>query len=544
MSKTSPTDGLVLGLNSSTQSLSAVLIDPKAGEVVWQHSVNYGEALGDEFGLKSGFVATGSGVVVSPPLMWVRGLELMFDRLLSELGISMIERIKRISGAGQQHGTVYLSAAAEAILEELDPSGPMCEQLSKGFFTRELSPIWMDSSTGDQCRLYRQLLDGPVSVAERTGSFPTERFSGPQILRFAMTDPLGYQRTAHIALVSSFICSCIVGKIAPMESGDAAGMNLMDIEDGDHWNMAVIQGLNVLASGLPTRLPGIVSASTTVGRVSRYLQDRYHFASDATVMAFSGDNPDSLRGMGVLSADSSAATVISLGTSDTAFRLTDQTHDPLGRANVFSFSGKTRMALLCFKNGSLAREQVKQRYFGADPDWSKFEHALKSTPSGNEGRFMLPFFRPEIVPFTNNQPVVEYHGGLDSQDGPACARAVVEAQFLNIALQLERLGKKPETIRVTGGAAVNASILQIAADVLDTELALMEAPGGEGKIVTDSVSRGAALRGAMSLGYSVEELSGKFCKPQGKRIVPRNAAAYSGLREKFAQATNRFQRTD
>ena len=63
-----------------------------------------------------------------------------------------------------------------------------------------------------------------------TGSTTFERFTGPQIRKFYKTQPDAYAHTAHVMLVSSFMASLIAGTVAPIDHGDGAGMNLMDIQ--------------------------------------------------------------------------------------------------------------------------------------------------------------------------------------------------------------------------------------------------------------------------------------------------------------------------
>ena len=53
------------------------------------------------------------------------------------------------------------------------------------------------------------------------------------------------------------------------------------------------------------------------------------------------------------------------------------------------------MGTTVFKNGSLARERVRDQY---GMNWAAFSEALRSTPPGNHGAMMLPWFDPEITP--------------------------------------------------------------------------------------------------------------------------------------------------
>jgi xylulokinase len=137
-------------------------------------------------------------------------------------------KIIAISGSGQQHGSVYFNEKAGEALANLDPKKTLVENL-RGVFTRKTSPIWMDSSTAADCMKIRKQLGGIQYTATRTGSDTFERFTGPQIRKFYKTEPEAYTQTASIALVSSFMASLLSGKIAPIDFGDGAGMNLMDI---------------------------------------------------------------------------------------------------------------------------------------------------------------------------------------------------------------------------------------------------------------------------------------------------------------------------
>jgi xylulokinase len=217
---------LFLGLDSSTQSLSAVVIDYDARRVVYEKSLNFDQAL-PQYGTQNGVLPNPDPLVKhSSPLMWAGALDLLFAQMKKD-GVAL-GQILAISGSGQQHGSVYLNDRATDALAKLDAQKPLVENL-QGIFSRPTSPIWMDSSTAAECAEIRNQLGGIKATAEATGSDTFERFTGPQILKFYQTEPEAYAQTASIALVSSFMASLLAGKITAIDYGDGAGMNLMDI---------------------------------------------------------------------------------------------------------------------------------------------------------------------------------------------------------------------------------------------------------------------------------------------------------------------------
>src|SRR5690606_21920700 len=95
---------IYLGLDSSTQSLSALAIDVDSGSVVLDESVHFGRDL-PHYASPSGFLDNPDPRVKhSNPLMWVEALDVLLGRI-KNLGFDLA-RVKAISGAGQQHGSV------------------------------------------------------------------------------------------------------------------------------------------------------------------------------------------------------------------------------------------------------------------------------------------------------------------------------------------------------------------------------------------------------------------------------------------------------
>ena len=176
---------LFLGLDSSTQSLSAVIIDADRRKVVYEKSLNFDQAL-PQYGTQNGVLPNADPLVKhSSPLMWAEALDLLFSEMKKD-GVPL-GQILAISGSGQQHGSVYLNNKAAKILANLNPTQSLVENLH-GVFSRKTSPIWMDSSTAEECAEIRTKLGGIEATAKATGSDAFERFTGPQIRKFAKTE--------------------------------------------------------------------------------------------------------------------------------------------------------------------------------------------------------------------------------------------------------------------------------------------------------------------------------------------------------------------
>ena len=156
-----------LGFDCSTQSLTAYIIDFDSKKINYRHSINYDKDL-PHYNTKNGIIKSNDNKVIhSDPLMWVEALEILLrDMKKKEI---QIQKIKAISGSGQQHGTVYLNDKFEKKLQNLSLNEFVVDQIDD-CFTRKSSPIWMDSSTSKQCDEIRRTLGGMKETIKITGS--------------------------------------------------------------------------------------------------------------------------------------------------------------------------------------------------------------------------------------------------------------------------------------------------------------------------------------------------------------------------------------
>jgi xylulokinase len=326
------------------------------------------------------------------------------------------------------------------------------------------------------------------------------------------------------------MASLLLGANAPVDPGDASGMNLMDLSTR-RWSRAALEAT---APALSAKLPAIVPAATIIGALAPYWQRRFGLPP-ARLAVWSGDNPSSLVGTGLVREGQIA---VSLGTSDTVFGpMREPRADLSGAGHVFGSPTGDYMGLTCFRNGSLARERIRDAY---KLDWASFSRTLRTTSPGNRGAMMLPWFEAEITPRVSQPGVHRFD--LDPDDAARNVRAVVEAQMMALANHSAWMGSDVEVIHATGGASVNVEILQIMADVFGAEVHRFE--------VGNSACLGAALRAyhahltAGGLKLSWDQVVTGIAEPiEGTAVTPDPSCTrlYADMRRRYADRESRYR---
>ncbi|XP_032989015.1 xylulose kinase isoform X2 [Rhinolophus ferrumequinum] len=416
-----------LGWDFSTQQVKVVAVDGELN-VFFEDSVHFDRDL-PEFRTQGGVHVHKDGLTVtSPVLMWVQALDILLEKMKAS-GFDF-SQVLALSGAGQA-----------------------CFSISN-------CPVWMDSSTTAQCRQLEAAVGGAQALSSLTGSRAYERFTGNQIAKIYQQNPEAYSHTERISLVSSFAASLFLGSYAPIDYSDGSGMNLLQIQDRV-WSQAC---LGACAPRLEEKLGLPVPSCSVVGAISSYYVQRYGFPPGCKVVAFTGDNPASLAGMRLEEGD----IAVSLGTSDTLF-LWLKEPTPALEGHIFCNPADPQqyMALLCFKNGSLMREKIRDE--SSSCSWSEFSKALRSTEMGNGGNLGFYFDVMEITP----EIIGRHRFSAENHEVSAFPRdveirALIEGQFMAKRIHAEGLGYRVVSktkILATGGASHNRDILQVLADV-------------------------------------------------------------------------------
>ncbi|CAJ1355257.1 unnamed protein product [Effrenium voratum] len=479
---------LFLGLDSSTQGLKATAVRREDLQVFKRYAVNFDKDL-PHYKTSGGMSASSNSArVTSPTLMWIEALDLILKKMQDDA--FPFSEVLAVSGSGQQHGSVYWAKGSGELLGSLDGAQPLTKQLASAF-ARSESPIWADSSTGAQCARVEKAL-GRSRLAQATGSRAYERFTGMQIAKILEEEPSVYAGCERISLVSSAMCSVLLGAYAPLDTSDGSGTNLNQLQElgGRGWFVPALEAVAGDAAGLRRRLgPGLCSGHEGLGCVAPYFCKRYGFSESCLVVAWSGDNPNSLAGLGLHEPGDVA---VSLGTSDTMFALmavASPGEDGMVLRNPVDPT--SFMGMLVFKNGSLSREVVLKEHCAGQ--WEQWEKMLANTKPGNSGAMGFYFHNPEITPTTGDKSGIFRFGSddkeLDSFPGPTEVRAVVESKVLAMKAFAQGIGLAPSEVKriiATGGASASQGILQVLADVFGVPVFTLDQ--------TDSASLGAAFR--------------------------------------------------
>ncbi|KAF2814922.1 D-xylulose kinase-like protein [Mytilinidion resinicola] len=566
-----------LGFDLSTQQLKGIAVKADL-KLAYEAKVDFDADL-SKYGIKKGVLTNpAEGEIFAPVAMWLDAIDLVLQRL-KEQGLEF-SKVKGISGAGMQHGTVFWSKDGETLLEGLDAGKTLLEQLEgkKSAFSHPYSPNWQDASTQEQCDAFDGRLGSQERLAEVTGSKAHHRFSGPQIMRFRQKHPESYAATARISLVSSFLASIFLGKVAPIDIGDVCGMNLWDIKKGGwHEDLIALAAGDKGVAELKAKLGQVPEdGGASFGSISPYFVRRYNFSPSTSIVPFTGDNPSTILALPLRASDA----IVSLGTSTTFLMSTPQYKpDPAYHFMNHPATAGLYMFMLCYKNGGLAREHIRDALNSQSSDsnsktWDNFNQTATSTPvlgqtsSSSPMRLGLFFPRPEIVPNVKEGtwrylydaksdsltavPPQEARTKTEDSSWPipeADARAILESQFLSLRLRSQNLVHKqgklppqPRRIYLVGGGAANPAIAQLAGEVLGGAEGVFKLDIGGNACALGSAYK-AAWTGLARKGEDFEAFVEERWNEEG--FVKKIADGYrEGVWEKYGEALKGFEEVE
>lgn len=462
-----------LGIDVSTQSISAVILDIERTSVAQQLSLAYREDPRlNRFGIEFDSLLVPPrepGAAEQPPLMFLAGL----DAILSDLAAAgaPLAEVGALSVSAQQHGHVYLRAEAADLITALSggaaggPSsaagagggsrtasaeGPGLAVRLREAFSYGTAPIWQSANTGAEAEEIRHALGGVEATVRLSGSDSPLRFTGAVVRRIGKRYPEIYTETARVSLLSNFFTAVLTARPeAPIDWGNGSGMSLMDYS-GREWSeellAAVAAGLPGDASGLRAKLPPVENPAAIAGPIAGYFVERYGFDPGCLVAVGSGDNPQSKV---MTSGD-----LFSLGSSFVYMVDTPEpTVDLQGYANSMYDGIGRPFVFACRTNGAMVWDQIRTIY-GADIP--RADAALAATPAGSRVEIWQPYAESYPVSPVIPNRTVESGAGSFEEVYPA----LVDAALASSWYYARGFDHGTGPLAVTGGPARSIPILK------------------------------------------------------------------------------------
>ncbi|QWB27125.1 MULTISPECIES: xylulokinase [Streptomyces] len=297
---------LVVGVDSSTQSTKALVVDAATGRVVASGQAPH-------------TVSSGAGRESDPRQWWDALCE-----ALRQCGDAAHEAAA-VSVGGQQHGLVTLDDRGEPLRPAL---------------------LWNDVRSAPQARRLTEDLGGAKYWAERTGSVPAASFTVTKWAWLAEHEPEAVRATKAVRLPHDYLTERLTGQ-GTTDRGDVSGTGwwASGTESYDEEILAHV-GLD------PALLPRVVRPGEVAGTVHSH---DLPFSKGTLVAPGTGDNAAAALGLGLRPG----VPVMSLGTSGTVYAVSrHRPADPSGTVAGFADARGDWLPLACTLNCTLAVDRV------------------------------------------------------------------------------------------------------------------------------------------------------------------------------------------
>ncbi|MFF5480341.1 xylulokinase [Streptomyces sp. NPDC012935] len=385
---------LVVGVDTSTQSTKALVVDASTGQVVASgqapHTVSSG--VGRE----------------SDPRQWWDALR----EALRQCGDAAHEAAA-VSIGGQQHGLVTLDDRGEPVRPAL---------------------LWNDVRSAPQARRLTEEMGGAKFWAERTGSVPAASFTVTKWAWLAENEPESVRATKAVRLPHDYLTERLTGQ-GTTDRGDASGTGwwASGTESYDEEILARV-GLD------PAMLPRVVRPGEIAGTV----RDSHElpFSKGTLVAPGTGDNAAAALGLGLRPG----MPVLSLGTSGTVYAVSRRRPaDPTGTVAGFADAHGDWLPLACTLNCTLAVDRLAT-LLGLDRE------AVEPTT----GLTLLPYLDGERTPNLPNASGLLHGLRHDTTAGQLLQAAydgVVHALLGALDLVLDEDADRSAPLLLIGGGA-------------------------------------------------------------------------------------------
>ena len=329
--------------------------------------------------------------------------------------------------------------------------------------------VWQDRRTSERCRALRAEL-GDAYLAQRTGLIWDPYFSATKIEWLLREVPGLARRAAAGEVVFGTIDAWLVfrltdGRAFVTDHTNASRTLLYHVENRG-WDPELLAVFGVPAESLPT----IVSSSGTVG-----VADRRHLGAELPISGLAGDQQAALWGQGCWTPGQAKCTY---GTGAFLLMLVGGTG---GRRGSSGSESKLLTTIACDAKGQPAYALEGSVFIaGAAVQWlrdglgiirnaGETEELARSVPDTG-GVCFVPAFVGLGAPYWEAEARGTIVGLTRGTSRAHLVRAALEAMAFSTRDVMDRMGQESgvrlRELKVDGGAAANAWLMQVQADLL------------------------------------------------------------------------------
>ncbi len=366
--------------------------------------------------------------------------------------------VRAIGLSGQMHGSVFLDKNDQVLRPAI---------------------LWNDQRTASECDEIERRAGGRAALIKMVANPALTGFTSPKILWLRNHEPKKFERTRKVLLPKDEIRRRMTGEYAT-DVSDASGMLLLDVARRT-WSTELLQRLDLDVD----LFAQCYESQQVTGKLTAQAAKQLGLAVDCLVVGGAGDCAANAVGTGVVS---SGILSTSIGTSGIMFVHSDDPKiDPQGRLHTFchAVAGKWHMMGVSLTGGGamqwfvdrLCQDMSRQR---KDP-YKILNEEAKSSPTGAEGLFFLPYLAGERTPHADPDARGCFVGLTLKHTRGHLARAIMEGvtYAMRDSLQIiQELNVPVHQIRVSGGGSKSPFWRQLQADMFGRPASVINSEQG------------------------------------------------------------------
>ena len=406
---------LVLGIDSSTQSTKALLVDAETGQVLEERRSSHPD-----------------GTEVDPRA-WLDAVD--------EAAGPLLERADALAVGGQQHGMVLLDEAGEVVRPAL---------------------LWNDTRSADAASALIEEMGGAQASVEEIGSLMVASFTASKLRWVRDTEPGNAERAARVMLPHDYVSLHLAepGTAPFTDRGDASGTGYYSTRE-EAWKPELVEA----ALGKNLELPRLPSAPNEV---------MARTASGVAIAAGTGDNMGAALGLSLGPGDVS----VSIGTSGVCAMVSDaRPGDASGTVTGFADATGRFLPMTTTINASRILE-AGRALLGVDHE-EMAQLALASVPGAHGVTLLPYFDGERTPNRPTARATLTGMSTSTTREDVARAyvEALLCSLADGITSLEERTGTAARRITLIGGGARSRAVQQLAPAIFGREVTI--APDGE-----------------------------------------------------------------